>query len=443
MSLGTFTEIRAVRAHGLSRWDVNFSLQAGRSVDEVPRRPLGELLASIKYGTSARATADGEGVPVLRMGNIQDGAWDLRDLKYIEMSPRDFQRFAVEPGDVLVNRTNTEELVGKAAAWQALGEWTFASYLIRLRVDPAELNPEFLAAWINSPDARRQIDKFKRRSAGMTNINTTDIRGLLVPQPPLPEQEQLVATLVDAHARREELLRASAKTLLEVRSTISAALGQESVPLRTETIYSTSMQTVSASTRLDVGYYFPSRLDAIDVVESGEWQQVRDLCQIVRAPSSGAVLGWGLGSVEGQTGRRVKNAQPESMSGALRYQAGDVLYARLRPALNKVWAADSAGVCSPEFRVLRPHEGIDASGLAALLRCWFVVEQTRWATTGNTHPRLSDDDLLDVRVPLVGDLRAIGELYERAAVAATTLEAEASQTWAAAKASFAESLGGF
>ena len=102
-----------------------------------PTRTLGDYVADCCYGTSQKSSDDDSGTPVLRMGNIQAGHLDLQDLKYLHLSDRERARLLLIDGDILVNRTNSAELVGKCAVFGAEGEWSFASDLIRLRLDRA------------------------------------------------------------------------------------------------------------------------------------------------------------------------------------------------------------------------------------------------------------------------------------------------------------------
>ena len=75
-------------------------------------------------------------------------------------------------GDILINRTNSKELVGKCGVFQAEGEYVFASYLIRVRVDNSRVLPEYLAYAINSPLGRQQVDALSRQIIGQANINS-------------------------------------------------------------------------------------------------------------------------------------------------------------------------------------------------------------------------------------------------------------------------------
>ena len=94
---------------------------------------LGQLSDRIDYGTSQKASYDATGIPVLRMGNIQNGVLDFADLKYLPPGHPESIKTLLHPGDLLFNRTNSPELVGKSAVYK-VGYPTacFASYLIRV-----------------------------------------------------------------------------------------------------------------------------------------------------------------------------------------------------------------------------------------------------------------------------------------------------------------------
>ena len=98
----------------------------------------------MQYGTSAKTDDDSTGVPVLRMGNLQNGGLDWSELKYLPTDHEEFPALLLRDRDVLFNRTNSPELVGKAALVRNLpGPSSFASYLIRVVIHP---NVE--AAWV-------------------------------------------------------------------------------------------------------------------------------------------------------------------------------------------------------------------------------------------------------------------------------------------------------
>src|SRR5262249_16316483 len=146
-------------------------IEANR-LNPYPTVALGNVLSYVQYGTSQRANANSRGVPVLRMGNIKNGVLHLSDLNYIELPTTKLKKYRRNRGDILFNRTNSLELVGKAATFQDLpGDWVFASYLVRLVVDQTKAIPEYVTAIINSRIGREFVYRNASRAIGMVNIN--------------------------------------------------------------------------------------------------------------------------------------------------------------------------------------------------------------------------------------------------------------------------------
>jgi type I restriction enzyme S subunit len=156
---------------------------------------LGDYVADDCYGTSEKTSDDDSGTPILRMGNIQNGRLDFRELKYLHLSDKERRKLHLERGDILVNRTNSAELVGKCAVFQAEGEFCFASYLIRLRLNTERAEPRLVAAYINSPLGRAYMLSEKKQMTGQANVNSTKLKALPISLPPLPEQRRIVAQL--------------------------------------------------------------------------------------------------------------------------------------------------------------------------------------------------------------------------------------------------------
>lgn len=155
---------------------------------------LGQLSKAVDYGTSHKASGDSIGVPVLRMGNIQGGYLDFEDLKYVPSSISDLPRLYLKPDDLLFNRTNSYELVGKAALFKGKADaYSFASYLIRVTLLDG-VSPDFLNYALNAPYFRRtQVEPSLTQQCGQANFNGTKLRLSLVPLPPAEEQRRIVA----------------------------------------------------------------------------------------------------------------------------------------------------------------------------------------------------------------------------------------------------------
>jgi type I restriction enzyme S subunit len=156
---------------------------------------IADVTADQSYGSSAKARRDPPGTPMLRMGNIQRGRIDLTDLKYLPPSHRDAERFLLADGDLLFNRTNSPELVGKSAVFRSGRTPTsFASYLIRVRLTD-DCVPEWVAFVINSTVGRRYIASVRSQQVGQANVNGTKLAAMPIALPPLDEQRRIVAEI--------------------------------------------------------------------------------------------------------------------------------------------------------------------------------------------------------------------------------------------------------
>ncbi len=168
---------------------------------------LGDVIAECKYGTSKKANKNGSGVPILRMGNIKFGRIDTSDLKYVDLPKTERNKYLLEDGDVLINRTNSLELVGKSAVFLGLsGDWVYASYLIRLRIDHKKALPEYVNAVINSRIGRNYVLQTARRAIGMVNINAREIQRMPLPLPSIEEQAALIDKMNETEPLIDELL---------------------------------------------------------------------------------------------------------------------------------------------------------------------------------------------------------------------------------------------
>ncbi|MFE9490073.1 restriction endonuclease subunit S [Streptomyces sp. NPDC006641] len=151
-----------------------------------PLGAVGEILESATYGTSEKASQSGD-VPVLRMGNVTStGEIDMADLKYLAVRQVS-EKCMVRYGDVLFNRTNSAELVGKSAIYRRDESVAYAGYLVRLRVNE-ENSPEYLAAYLNSAYAKAWFRAKCKSIVGMANINAKEVQAMRLAVPPLELQ---------------------------------------------------------------------------------------------------------------------------------------------------------------------------------------------------------------------------------------------------------------
>ncbi len=181
-----------------------------KELSELPELPeswiwekLSWMTLGVEYGTSAKSQEVGK-VPVLRMGNIQQFRFDWSDLVFSD-DEDEINKYCMKRGDVLFNRTNSPELVGKTAIFQGEQESIFAGYLIRVNQMPNIVDPKFLNYFLNSYVARNQSNKVKTDGVNQSNINGNKLIHYPFPYCSLNEQEEVVREIESRLSVAEKL----------------------------------------------------------------------------------------------------------------------------------------------------------------------------------------------------------------------------------------------
>ena len=156
-------------------------------------KKLGDVCEGVEYGTSAKSQKIGK-VPVLRMGNIQDGELDWNDLVYTD-NEEEIQKHLLQKNDVLFNRTNSAEHVGKTAIYHGERPAIFAGYLIRININKNLIDADFLNICLNSKKLRNYGFSVMTSSVNQANINGSKLKEYPLIVPPLTEQKLLVKKL--------------------------------------------------------------------------------------------------------------------------------------------------------------------------------------------------------------------------------------------------------
>ena len=152
-------------------------------------KKLGEVVQT-QYGTSKKATSIVGKFPILRMNNITySGEMDYKDLKYIELSDSEKEKFLLKKGELLFNRTNSKELVGKTGLFNLDIPMAFAGYLIRIK--PSNLiHSKFLLFFMNSEFMKKLLYNKAKNIVGMANINAKELEDFSIILPPIELQNK-------------------------------------------------------------------------------------------------------------------------------------------------------------------------------------------------------------------------------------------------------------
>ncbi len=184
--------------------------EIGNIPSEWKLEKLGSTLELCQYGLSIPMTEKGR-YPIIRMNEISDGYIIPNIAKFVNIDNATFNKFKLEKGDVLVNRTNSYELVGRTGIFTLSGDYVFASYIIRLRPKREVVEPLFLSLYlIFATDRLRRI---ATRAVHQANINATNLKEFLIPIPGIEEQKKIVDII--SSIENEGKLTQQYKRLLE------------------------------------------------------------------------------------------------------------------------------------------------------------------------------------------------------------------------------------
>ncbi len=152
---------------------------------------VGEVVTEVRYGTSSPAV-DGGQYPYLRMNNLTyDGHIDLSDLKYIDVSDEEKEKCVVRKGDVLFNRTNSVELVGKTAVFDLPEEMIIAGYIIRVRLGERML-PEVFSQYMNLEALKDILRNMAKGAVNQANINAQELQSIKIYVPDMELQKEFI-----------------------------------------------------------------------------------------------------------------------------------------------------------------------------------------------------------------------------------------------------------
>lgn len=188
-----------------------------------PLTTLGEVVVrGPSNGLYKHKSAYGNGVPILRIDAFYDGVVrDLSTLKRLQVEPDELQRFGLQENDIVINRVNSPEYLGKSALIPTLPEPTvFESNMMRLAVDPARVLPRYVIALLQTGAARAHFLSNAKHAINQSSINQQDVKSLPVALPPIEAQQMFLA-----HASAmESIQRQQIDALAKAQATFDALL---------------------------------------------------------------------------------------------------------------------------------------------------------------------------------------------------------------------------
>lgn len=190
----------------------NWRKENGVPDESWEEKTVGDCCTSLKYGTAKKSESSGK-VAVIRMGNLQYGEIEYDDLVFSN-DEDDIKKYSLSKGDVLFNRTNSPEWVGKTSIYRGDIPAIYAGYLIKLDYIKTMLIGDYLNYMLNSPNAKEYCNSVKTDGVNQSNINAQKIGAYEIPVPSLPEQQEIVRIL-DSVLEKESRAKEAAEAVLE------------------------------------------------------------------------------------------------------------------------------------------------------------------------------------------------------------------------------------
>lgn len=406
-------------------------------ISDVICGPFGSAIKNTDY--------QGTGIPLIRIGNIsRDGYMDYTDTVFIlEKLGNKYARTQVSPGDIVISQRGS---LGQCAIVDnTYDKLNISANIIAIK-NITGYSSEFVRDYLLSNIGQSLLE---RNVSGQVQpkITTQDISDIVIPLE--CNEKALVPLIQRGHFIKEQKTIKANELLSNQSNTLLHHLNIKIGEFTSSLCSAVSLTSVLHDKTLNADYYHPERLNAINSMKNNplfclsRLIDVVDFCRSIVNSSDVTERYLGLSGVESQTGE-LTGIEEDASGQAYSYQSNDVLYGRLRPYLNKVLFAEQSGICSTEFHVMRVKNKKELlpEFLAEIMRSDLILSQTKHMMTGNTHPRISNDDVKNLFVPIPDislQQQIINDIRNRK-MEARRLKQEAEQKWKTAKEQFEKEL---
>lgn len=243
-------------------------------------RPIGKCLLSSQYGISISMNEDGKGFPIYRMNEIHNLLCDLDVSKFADISLEELAAFVLRDRDVLFNRTNSFEWVGRTGIYYNNDDVNrvFASYLVRLIPNTSIILPEYLTTFLNTRFGMADIRRRARQSINQTNVNPEEVKEIRIPILDMELQQEVAIRLQNANRKRiiaQNLYSSAESYLLECLGMQDFVANPDAYNVKT------LKESFLESGRIDAEYYLPKYDDLEKLIESFEYAKLADLCTLI------------------------------------------------------------------------------------------------------------------------------------------------------------------
>lgn len=166
---------------------------------------IDDLTKKTQFGISKKGNKSKGEYPIIQKNNITySGGWDFTSLKYIDLDEQEREKYLVHNGELLFNRTNNKEMVGKTAVFREIEPMAYEGNLVKLKVN-SKCNPEYLSAFLNSAYGKVTLSNMTKGIVGIANINVEELKSIRILLPPVMKQNEFATLVVNIEHEKHKL----------------------------------------------------------------------------------------------------------------------------------------------------------------------------------------------------------------------------------------------
>ena len=372
---------------------------------------IGNILDYAQYGVSIAMNEDGNGYPIYRMNEIHDMLCDIHIDKCAELSPVEFNRFKLQSGDVLFNRTNSYEWVGRTGVYYQNGDelCTFASYLVRFIPNKNIVLSEYLATYLNTKFGVWDVKRRARQSINQTNVNPEEVKEIEIPLLSLTFQKILQTLFLKANDLRIESTYLYSQAEQIMLNELDLA---DFVPSDEQLSVKNFSESFGTSGRLDAEYYQTKYDEYYSLITKYQYgsDRLSNVCsqkdknfkpkdkvsyryiELSNIGASGDVTGYTI-----ETGENLPSRARRIV------QANDVIVSSVEGSLQScalIKETDSGSICSTGFYILNSKK-INSETLLVLFKSEPIQNLLKKGCSGTILTAISKDEFASLQIPLI------------------------------------------
>ena len=392
------------------RWDSQYLSCEPYKNKNLQYTPIGDILTSSQYGVSIEMNEDNIGTKIYRMNEIGNMLCDRNISKYAELDGNQIAAFKLKDRDVLFNRTNSKEFVGRTGIFKKFSDENivFASYLVRINPDPEIVTPEYLTAFLNTKYGIIDIKRRARHSVNQSNVNLEEAKRIEIPL--LCNQLQGKTTL--SFDKAFDLLQASESALHQAQILLLAELGFSDWQPKHQLTFVKNFSDTEHTERIDADYFQPKYDEVVNIIKNypGGWDTLGNQGHVKDTnfnPNAGTEYKYielaNIGSSAEITDCMVEQGKNLPTRARRKVARGDVIVSSIEGSLGSIALIteeyDNA-LCSTGFHVVE-SDVLNSETLLVLLKSSIGQLQLKKGCSGTILTAINKEEFSKIAVPKI------------------------------------------